>query len=56
MGTRQGRWGNSYLLGGSLDKINPAVELAQFMVTSRGIGEDLDAIKAHENVRAMEAN
>ena len=33
-----------------LDKVNPTVELPQFMVASGGIGENFNPIKTHEDV------
>jgi len=36
-----------------LDQIDPRVELSQFVMTSRRVGEDLDSIETHEDVRSV---
>jgi len=35
------------------DKINAAVQLAELVVAAAGVGKDLHAVEAHENVGAM---
>jgi len=43
-------------LSSFLDKVDPTMELPQFMVASRRVGENLNAVKAHKNVGARESN
>ena len=43
-------------MSGFLNKVDPTMELPQFVVASRRIGENLNAVKAHENVRAKGPN
>lgn len=40
------------LLGGLFDQVYPLVELSQLVVTRRRVGEDLNTVEAHVNVRA----
>lgn len=40
----------THLHGGFFDKLHTTVELSKLVVTTRGVGKDLNTVKAHKNV------
>ena len=43
-------------MSGFFNKVNPTMELPQFMMASGRIGENFNAVKTHENVGTKWSN